>query len=119
MQQANQKERIGFCDSGDAYRIKFRLSDGRHVYARDRDAFAIVDKDWLPLLEQFVRSWAYDPCLRIFTERDFFEAFDEQCLLIVETTLEPAHSPIDPSAFVLEGMLAVDFANLNGNAFAA
>jgi hypothetical protein len=108
-----------FMDSGERYRIKFRLSDGRFIYATDGNQFTTLTKEGLvadPLLEQVFKFGAYSSDLRIFTRRDMAP---QPFLTIVETIPEPTDSPVDSSAFVLGGIPVSEFVAKHGNSFNA
>ena len=101
------------------YRLKFRLSDGRFIYAIDGKRFTTLTKEGLisdPLLEQVVRFGAYSRDLCIFTRRDMAP---RPFLTIVETIPELVQSPIDTLAFVLGGTPVSEFVAKNGDSFHA
>ena len=95
------------------YRIKFRLSDGRLIYATDGRGFHIASKMDLvadPRIESIFLHGAYTVDLGIFGQQDFFASAGTQFLTITETIPDPVDWPIDESAFVLGGIRATEFA---------
>lgn len=108
-----------FNDDGERYRLKFRLSDGRFIYAIDGTRFTTLTKEGLvtdPLLEQLVQFGAYSSDLKVFMQRDIARC---PFLTIVETIPELVQSPLDASAFVLGGILASAFVARHGDSFHA
>jgi hypothetical protein len=108
-----------FPDAGERYRLKFRLSDGRFIYAIDGTQFTTLTKEGLvtdPLLEQVFRFGAYSADLKVFTRR---EALAQPFVTIVETIPELVESPVDTSAFVLGGIPVSEFVAKHGDSFHA
>jgi hypothetical protein len=101
-----------FVDSGERYRVKLRLSDGRFIYLTDGSDFTVVSKEDLvadPRLEQVYRFGAYSSGLSVFSTREAFEASQQQFVTPVETIPELVGSPVDSSAFVLGGIRVHEF----------
>ena len=111
-----------FWDSGEQYRIKFRLSDGRLIYATEGTRFTTLTKEGLisdPLLEQVFQFGAYATDLSFFGQRTIFEKRKQSFVTMVETIPEQVNSPVDFSAFVLGGTSVKKFIGENGDAFQA
>jgi hypothetical protein len=101
-----------FLDSGERYRIKLRLSDGRLIYLTDGSSFTVLSKTDLvvdPRLEKIYRAGAYLSDLSAFSTRDVFERARQQFVTPVETIPELVESPVDASAFVLGGVRVHQF----------
>ena len=107
-----------FPDSGEQYRIKLKLSDGRLVYLTDGSTFTILDKTGLvadPRLEDIFLRGAYSSDLLIFATRDVFEVGRQPFLFPVETIPELVETPVDKTAFVLGGFRVSEFIAMHRN----
>jgi hypothetical protein len=105
-----------FPDSGEQYRIKLRLSDGRFVYLTDGPKFTILSKEGLisdPRLEQVYSFCAYSDDLTVFGDRKIFQRAQQKFVTPVETIPELVDSPVDDSAFVLGGVPVHHFIGLH------
>jgi hypothetical protein len=111
-----------FWDAGERYRIRFRLSDGRFVYATEGAQFKTLTKEELgvgPWLEDAVCRCGFSTDLLRFEARAVFERAQQPFLTIAETIPELVESPVDFTVFVLGGISAGEFISRHGDSFQA
>ena len=111
-----------FWDAGERYRIRFRLSDGRIVYATEGTQFKILTKEDLvagPCLEDAVCRCGFSTDLLRFEKRKVFERSQQPFVTIAETIPELVESPVDFTVFVLGGISAGEFVSRHGHSFQA